>query len=65
MAYHNEPLTGGERETLAEFGEGSPNLSTTFGMVQVEIGIYAGGCVNWLRRLPAEGVIMFHAADEK
>ncbi|MDE2940323.1 MAG: type II toxin-antitoxin system HicB family antitoxin [Chloroflexota bacterium] len=42
VAYHNEPLTEGERETLAEFGEVSPNLSTTFGMVQVEIGIYAG-----------------------
>ena len=31
-----------ELETLAEFGEDSPNLSTTFGMVQVETGAYAG-----------------------
>lgn len=42
VAYHNEPLTEREPETLAEFGEDTPNLSTTFGMVQVEIGVYAG-----------------------
>jgi len=41
VAYHNEPLTEWELETLAEFGEDAPSLSTTFGMVQVEIGVYA------------------------
>ncbi len=39
---HNEPLTERELATLAEFGEDAPNLSTTFGMVQVELGVYAG-----------------------
>jgi len=42
VALHNEPLTEMELETLAEFGEDAPSLSTTFGMVQVEIGVYAG-----------------------
>ena len=42
VAYHYEPLTERELETLAEFSEASPNLSTNFGMVQVEIGVYAG-----------------------
>ena len=42
VAHHNEPLTERELETLAEFGEVAPNLSTTFGMVQVELGVYAG-----------------------
>ena len=41
VAYHNEPLPERELETLAEFGEESPTLSTTFGTVQVEIGVYA------------------------
>ena len=42
VAFHNEPLTDRELETLAQFGEDDRNLSTTFGMVQVEIGVYAG-----------------------
>ena len=42
VAYHNEPLTESALETLAEFGEDAPNLSTTFGMIQVELGVYAG-----------------------
>lgn len=42
ITYHNEPLSDAEVETLAEFGEDSPHLSTTFGMVQVEVGVYAG-----------------------
>ena len=42
IAYHNEPLSDAEMETLAEFGEDSPHLSTTFGMVQVEVGVYVG-----------------------
>ena len=42
VAFHNEPLTEMGLETLAEFGEDVPSLSTTFGMVQVEIGVYAG-----------------------
>ena len=42
VAFHNEPLTERELETLEEFGEDDRNLSTTFGMVQVEIGVYAG-----------------------
>ncbi len=41
VAFHNEPLTEMELETLAEFGEDAPSLLTTFGMVQVEIGVYA------------------------
>jgi len=42
VAFHNEPLTERELETLEEFGEDGRNLSTTFGMVQVEIGVYTG-----------------------
>ena len=42
IAYHNEPLSDADLETLAEFGEDSPHLSTTFGMLEVEIGVYAG-----------------------
>ncbi len=46
VAYHNEPLTERELETLAEFGKDVPNLSTTFGMVQVELGVYAGAATG-------------------
>ena len=42
VAFHNEPLTEMGLETLAEFGEDVPRLSTNFGMVQVETGVYAG-----------------------
>ena len=42
VAYHNGPLSAAELETLAEYDDDSPHLSTTFGMVQVEIGVYAG-----------------------
>ena len=42
VAFHNDPLTEQELETLADFVIDAPNLSTTFGMVQVEIGVYAG-----------------------
>ena len=42
IAYHNTPLTESELETLAEFGEDAPHISTTFGMLEVESGVYAG-----------------------
>ena len=42
IAYHNRPLSDAELETLAGFEDDAPHLSTTFGMVQVEIGVYAG-----------------------
>jgi len=42
VAFHNEPLSERELETLEEFGEDAPTLSTAYGMVQVEIGVYAG-----------------------
>ena len=42
VAYHNEPLTEAEQETLAGYGPDSPLLSTTFGMVEVEVQAYAG-----------------------
>ena len=42
IAYHNEPLSDVELETLAGFGDDAAHLSTTFGMVQVELGVYAG-----------------------
>ena len=42
IAYHNEPLPDVELEIWAGFGEDSPHLSTTFGMLEVEIGVYAG-----------------------
>lgn len=42
IAYHNEPLSDVDLETLAEFGEDTSHLSTAFGIVQVEIGVYAG-----------------------
>ncbi len=42
IAYHNRPLSDAELETLAWFEDDAPHLSTTFGMVQVEIGVYAG-----------------------
>ena len=41
IAYHNEPLPDVDLEILDEFGQDSPHLSTTFGMLEVEIGVHA------------------------
>ncbi len=40
-AFHDEPLTERELESLAEYGEESSTLSTTFGTVEIEISVYA------------------------
>ena len=36
-AYHNEPLSEQEQKALAAYGADAPSLSTTFGMVEVEV----------------------------
>lgn len=38
-AYHNEPLSEQERETLAAYGVDGPSLSTTFGWIEVEVSL--------------------------
>ncbi len=37
MAYHCQALTEHEKETLAEYDDAPPTLSTIFGMVEVDI----------------------------
>lgn len=37
MVYHCQPLTEREKETLAQYGDAPPALSTTFGMMEVEV----------------------------
>ena len=37
MAYHCQPLTEREKESLAEYGDAPPALSTTFEMVEIEV----------------------------
>lgn len=39
MAYHCQALTEFEEETLAEYGDAPPTLSTTFGMLEVEVNL--------------------------
>ena len=38
-AYHNEPLSEQEQKTLAAYRDDAPSLSTTFGMVEVELNL--------------------------
>ena len=38
-AYHNEPLSEQEQKALAAYGADAPSLSTTFGMVEVEVNL--------------------------
>jgi predicted RNase H-like HicB family nuclease len=38
--YHNEPIDGHVRDTLAQFGDDVPSLSTTFGTVEVEVELH-------------------------
>ena len=38
-AYHNEPLSKQEQDAFSEFGDDAPGLSTTFGMVEVEVNL--------------------------
>ena len=40
-AHHREPLTEVEQKSLAEYEQGPPTLSTTFGSVEIEISVYA------------------------
>ena len=37
MVFHSQALTEFEKETLAEFSDDVPTLSTTFGIVEVEV----------------------------
>ncbi len=37
MAYHSEPLEEYVIESLAEYGDAAPALSTTFEMVEIEV----------------------------
>lgn len=37
MIFHGQALTESEEETLADSGDALPTLSTTFGMVEVEV----------------------------
>ena len=37
MIFHSQALTRFEEETLADLGDTLPTLSTTFGMVEVEV----------------------------
>lgn len=37
MAYHSQPLTDEEKASLAEFGDETPTLSTTFEPVEIEV----------------------------
>ena len=39
MAHHCQPLTDREKETLAEYGESGPTISTTFQVVEVEVAV--------------------------
>lgn len=39
MAYHCQPLTGSEKESLSEYGEAPATLSTTFRVVEVEVSL--------------------------
>ena len=39
MAHHCQPLTESEKETLSEYGDAPATLSTTFGMVEVEVSL--------------------------
>ena len=41
MSYHSESLTESEKETLAEFGDFLPPLSTTFATIEVEVNLPA------------------------
>ena len=38
--HHNEPLDKHLKETLAEYGDAAPTLSTTFGTVEVEVELH-------------------------
>ena len=40
-AYHNKPLSEREQDSLADYGEEPPTLTTTFGTVEVEITVFA------------------------
>ncbi len=46
IAYHNEPLTDYEEETLAEFGGDTPSLSTTFEIIEFEVNPSRAGRVG-------------------
>ena len=37
MVFHSQALTEFEKETLADFGNEVPTLSTTFGMVEIKV----------------------------
>ena len=37
MIFHGQALTGFEEKTLVDLGDALPTLSTTFGMVKVEV----------------------------
>ena len=39
MAHHCQPLTEREKETLAEYGESGPTISTTFQVVEIEVAV--------------------------
>ena len=36
-AYHNDPLSKQEQDAFSAYGDDAPALSTTFGMVEVEV----------------------------
>ena len=38
--YHNEPIDGHVRDTLAQFGDDVASLSTTFGTVELEVELH-------------------------
>ena len=38
--HHNEPLDGHARNSLAQFGDDVPSLSTTFGTVEIEVELH-------------------------
>jgi predicted RNase H-like HicB family nuclease len=38
--YHNEPIDGLVRDTLAQYGGDVPSLSTSFGKVEIEVELH-------------------------
>ena len=43
-AYHNEPLSKQEQDAFSAYGDDAPGLSTTFGMVEVEVNLAPTPC---------------------